>query len=367
MTYLLTFFLTIISVHAYANSVTSNGQFDRWWKSNPFKKKGTWLTLIVSSLCCFYQWDNDHKAQLQHDEDERRINGLQCTLDNASNSLDNANSQIARQTELLSAQTITIAEQSRTIGAIAYNTPTTLEGKRRFIRCFRDLTRLTKLNTEGTVFEGLLCDDGVAMYWFKQAPETMTGFHFFSNSELNRVLSGLPTDISTKDGKLNIDSQSELAIALNESLFGKTQSATDNPIEQERVLESIIEEMKILLQYVYRAQSIQIQKVTVCDAQTRQQPFGGIVIAYRYIVDPFADTPIERALPFPTFQFSDAFLCSLCGISRVEFSHRVIEKWRSMRVEPKIKMRDIQILNRIYERKFRQRNFPFVKPCTEDK
>ena len=118
---------------------------------------------------------------------------------------------------------------------------------------------------------------------------------------------------------------------------------------------------------MYRAQSIQIQPSTTQDVVTRQKRFAGIAISFRYVVDPFSDTLVERALPFPKFLFSGAFLHSLCGISEVEFSQRVIEKWRSMGVEPKVRMRDIQTLNRIYEREDGRINSPFAKRGLEDK
>ena len=345
------------------------------WHSIP---KG-WRCIMVYGLAicpCIIGFVNGCMAKREHKADVLRITQLQESLDNANGSLaaaeeklDIATNKIEIQERKLSDQSSIIIEQSRTIGSIAYNTRTTLEGKKRFIRCFRDLTRLTKLNPDGTVFEGLICDDGVAMYWFRRDNKQMTGFHFFPNSELNRVLAGLPTDslLFAEDGSLNIDPQSELAIAFNESFFGQTPAAKGNAVEQERAIEYIIEDMELLLRYVYRAQSIQIQPSTTQDVVTRQKRFAGIAISFRYVVDPFSDTLVERALPFPKFLFSGAFLHSLCGISEVEFSQRVIEKWRSMGVEPKVRMRDIQTLNRIYEREDGRINSPFAKRGLEDK
>ena len=363
MDYLLTIILTIFSVYGQANAVTDLKMKEAldWLIFKSYKKIGVWVSVVFGIWACCCLWKTKSDAQRQHNEDVKRINELQHSLDHVSE-------QNARQSAMLAAQAATIDEQSRTIGSIAYNTRTTLEGKKRFVRCFRELTRLTKLNPDGTVFEGLICDDGVAIYWFRRDNRQMTGFHFFPNSELNRVLSGLPTDslLFAADGSLNVDPQSELAIAFNESLFGKTPTAKGNPIEQERVLESIIEELELLLRYVYRAQSIRVEPSTTQDAVTRQKRFAGIAISFRYIVDPFADTLVERALPFPKFMFSEGFVQSLCGISKVEFSQRVIEKWRSMGVEPKIRMQDIHALNRICERKEDRRNSPFAKRSLED-
>lgn len=374
MKYILTIIITFLSVYAQANEVTEKQRIWKCLSVKTFKKWGTWLILFLCALSCYCLWKSDYDADRRHDEDVKRSEGLQRALDSASNRLEYANVKIESQDEKLDAatnkierQARIIEEQQRTIGSIACNTQATLEGKRRFIRCFRDLSRYTKLNTEGMIFEGLICDDGVAMYWFRNDTEQMTGFHFFSDAELIRILSGLPNDaiILAEEGKLHIDQQSLLAIALNDSMLKQTPSYTQNPVEQDKAMESVVEEIKVVLQYVYRARSI--QSALASRASASPQRSNGVSFSFKYFVDPLAVEKVEGVVPFPNFTFEGEFLQGLCGIDKATLSSRVIEKGRSMGVEPKVKIRDIQSLNRIYERKARLRNSPFDNARPGDK
>lgn len=354
MNYILTIIITLFSVYAQANAVTDKNKVRKWFKSNPFRKWGTWVTVLLCALSCYCLRQSEHDAQQQHDKDVARSEDLQRSLDSVSNNLTHANAKIDEQKS-------TIADQSRTIGSIAYNTQTTLEGKQRFIRCFRDLTRLTKLNREGMIFEGLICGDGVAMYWFKQDTEQMEGFHFFSNSELNRVLSGIPSDtlLFSEDGTLNIDPKSELAIALNESLYGKTPSHKDHPIDQDRARDSIIDEVKVLLEYVFRARNIKINPVYRPSKATTplRPPAIGIDLSFEYVVKPAAANPYTRFVK--GVELSNDELNSLQGIDKVAFSKRVINHWRAQKIEPKVKIRDIRSLNLKYLKTAQRQNSPF--------
>ncbi len=252
MNYILTIILTLFSVYGQVDAVTDKKQVLDWLESKAYKKIGVWFTIVLGFWACYCQWKDNHDAQRQHDEDAKRIDGLQHSLDSTSNRLEYANVQIAKQVEMLSEQATTIAEQSRTIGSIAYNTPTTFDGKMRFIRCFRDLSRLTDMKSEGTCFEGLVCDDGVAMYWFDVEKDLLTGFHFFPNDELNRVLSGIPFDEKLLDasGRVSIAADSELAIALNESLSRRTPAFPATTPTKERSDEVIVVELQTLFRYV---------------------------------------------------------------------------------------------------------------------
>ena len=362
MNYILTMLITLFSVYAQANAVTDKDNIRKWFKSNPFKKWGTWVTITLCALSCYCLWKSEHDARQQHDNDVIRSEELRRSLNSVSNNLTRANAKIDMQES-------TIADQTRTIGSIAYNTQTTLEGKQRFIRCFRDLTRLTKLNREGMVFEGLICGDGVAMYWFKQDTEQMLGFHFFSNSELNRVLSGIPSDtlLFSENGTLNINPKSELAIALNESLYGRTPSHKDNPIDQNRAIDAIIDEVKILLEYVFRARDIKICPVYGKNDTTTPlcPPTVGIELSFEYVVKPAATKPYTRFVKGVELSSDD--LNSLQGIDKVTFSKRVINHWRAQKIEPKVKIRDIRCLNLKHLKAARQLNSPFEEPDTEDR
>ena len=360
--------LAIIALYAQEEKMPKRSELSHLWNFCP-----KWLRIVVlvtlalspSIIGCI----NNRVAQKEQEANEVYKRNQQASLDEANDRLVAATNKIEAQAKMLVEQSSTIADQSRTIGSIAYNTQTTLEGKQRFIRCFRDLTRLTKLNREGMIFEGLICSDGVAMYWFKQDTEQMEGFHFFSNSELNRVLSGIPSDtlLFSEDGTLNIDPKSELAIALNESLYGKTPSHKDNLIDQDCARDSIIDEVKVLLEYVFRARNIKINPVygTKNPTTPLRPPAIGIDLSFEYVVKPAAANPYTRFVK--GVELSNDELNSLQGIDKVAFSKRVINHWRAQKIEPKVKIRDIRSLNLKHLKTAQRQNSPFEELEAEDR
>ena len=356
MNYFLTIIITLFSVYAQANTVTDKKQVKKWLKSNPLKKWGAWLAVGLCALSCYCLWQTECNAQRQHDEATKRIDGLQHSLDSTSNRLEYANAQIAKQVEMLSAQATTISEQSRTIGSIAYNTPTTFDGKMRFIRCFKDLSRLTDMKTEGTCFEGLICDDGVAMYWFDVEKDLLTGFHFFPNDELNRVLSGIPLDENLLDasGRLTIAADSELAIALNESLSRRTPSFSTEAPMNERADEAVVAELTTLFRYVYRALRSEFM---VAYSKKTQKADGTRYLTFQYFVNPFAEQPHLRTVP--NIELSASFMQSLYGATMIEFSQRVIAGCRRRGIEPKVNRTDLRRLNAVRMRDEIKVNSPF--------
>ena len=246
-------------------------------------------------------------------------------------------------------------EQSRIIGSISFNTHTSFEGKLRFLNCFRNLARLAKFNVDGTHFEGLICDDGVAIYWFNASTEEMTGFHFFTNSELNRILAGLPDDshLVGEDGGVQVRENSVLAIAMRESLFRKTPARGVSSLEREVSYSCIEEELKLLFRYVYRAQFVKFADL--------YYKGGGLTgekdLVFQYYVNPFADDPHLRTVS--DIIVRAGFLDSLYDIHMTDFSQRVIAYFRGMGIEPKLRIKDIMLLNQEVEALHRKACFPF--------
>ncbi len=333
---------------------------DKWNSTPKFLRSIILIGLAITP--CIMGWVNGCDAHREHELEEAQIKTLQDSVDKSNVALEEVTAKLNVATNQVERQVRKIEEQQRTIGSIAYNTHTTLEGKQRFIQCFRDLTRLTKLNPEGTVFEGLICNDGVAMYWFRQDNEQMTGFHFFTDSELNRVLSGIPADtfLFSEDGTLNIAPYSELAIALNESLHGKTPAVKEDANEQERAIEAIVAEVKTLLRYVYRAEDILVRPFRYSSSPKAcpQDAPEGLEFSFSYVVKPSARSPYRRTVKGVTL--SNEYLRSLQGIERAKFSGRLIETWRAEKIEPKIKLLDIRKLNRNRLERSRRINSPFA-------
>ena len=246
--------------------------------------------------------------------------------------------------------------ESRGFRIVEVDAPTTFDGKMRFIRCFKDLSRLTDMKTEGTCFEGLICDDGVAMYWFDVEKDLLTGFHFFPNDELNRVLSGIPLDENLLDasGRLTIAADSELAIALNESLSRRTPSFSTEAPMNERADEAVVAELTTLFRYVYRALHSEFK---VAYSKKTQKADGTRYLTFQYFVDPFAEQPHLRTVP--NIELSASFMQSLYGATMIEFSQRVIAGCRRRGIETKVNRTDLRRLNAVRMRDEIKANSPF--------
>lgn len=348
MKYILLLIMTMLSVYSASEAITDIIKVKEWLKKRPLRRLGFWLAILLCAWTIVCTWNDDKDA-------EREKVALNKSVLQAESQLQEANSQIQSQTELLKKQEQSMFEQSRIIGSISFNTHTSFEGKLRFLNCFRNLARLAKFNVDGTHFEGLICDDGVAIYWFNAATEEMTGFHFFTNSELNRILAGLPDDshLVGGEGGVQVRENSVLAIAMRESLFRKTPACGISPLEREVAYSCIEEELKLLFRYVYRAQFVKFADL--------YYKGGGLTgekdLVFQYYVNPFAPDPHLRTVS--DIIVRAGFLDSLYDIHMTDFSQRVIAYFRSMGIEPKLRIKDIMRLNQEVEASQRSSCFPF--------
>lgn len=348
MKYGLLLIMTMLSVYSSSEAIGDFTKVKKWWKKRPLKRLGFWVAILLSAWTIVCTWNDDKDA-------EREKVALNKSIQQAESQLQEANSQIQSQTELLKKQEQSMFEQSRIIGSISFNTHTSFEGKQRFLNCFRNLARLAKFNIDGTHFEGLICDDGVAMYWFNASTEEMTGFHFFTNSELNRILAGLPEDshLVGEDGDFQVQENSVLGIAMKESLFRKTPARGDTQIEKDVAYSCIEDELKLLFRYVYRAQSVKFSDLYIEDGG----PTGEKALEFQYYVNPFAPEPRLRTINF--IIVSTSFIDSLYDVHMADFSQQVIAYFRRIGIEPKLRIKDIMILNRESEASQRKTTFPF--------
>ena len=378
MKYILILLLTILSVYPQANSAFKRKVVKKWLKQHPWKGLAFWFALGIGIWAAVDLWRDDGEHKVQRKEDQSTIQQLRTEiahsrtdqqkasrdLEDTRAELKSAHEKIARQNELLVEQERSIIAQNRTMGSIAYNTQTTFDGKQRFIRCFKDLSRLTDLKNEGTCFEGLVCDDGVAMYWFDAKTDLLTGFHFFPNDELNRVLSGIPMDENFLDanGRLIVPADSELSIALNEALSRKTPPRSDSGPMKEHSDDIIVAELSTLFRYVYRAQH---SRFDIAYFKDTRKTDGTRFLTFQYLVNPFVEKPHLRTVP--NVKLSATFMQSLYDVSIAEFSQRVIAECRRLGIEPKVRRTDVHQLNAIRVRDEEMSNSPFRKLHKEGK
>ena len=348
MKYILLLIMTLISVYSASEAISDCTKVKKWWRGRPLKRPGFWLSAFICTVTIICTWNDDKKAECEKA-------ALNKSILRTEGQLQDANALIQSQTELLKKQEQSLFEQSRAIGSISFNTHTSYEGKLRFLNCFRNLARVAKFNVDGTHFEGLICDDGVAIYWFNASTEEMTGFHFFSNSELNKILAGLPEDsnIVEENGGFQVRETSVLGIAMRESLFRKTPTCGETQIEKEVAYSCVEEELKLLFRYVYRAQCVKFSDLNIEGGG----PTGDKDLMFQYYVNPFAPEPHLRTASFIVVRAG--FIDSLYDVHLAEFSQRAIAYFRGIGIEPKLRIKDIRILNQEIEASQRKASFPF--------
>jgi len=247
-----------------------------------------------------------------------------------------------------------LAEQTRSLGSVVFNVKASDEGKERFVRAFSVLKHLPKANASTTGFASLVLDDGVAVYWFEHGSETISGFRFFSNSDVNRVLRGIPVgqNFVGTNGAINLGHTSELAIAFDEVLFRRTPLNSTNALEAAYSRSVIFDEIAAILCYVYRAENIQFNAVTRGNPG-HEKPDGSFTISFDYVVDPFAEKSIRRSVASTDWRtLSATFMRSLYDIPMSDLSQKVIGELRKLGIEPTINPSDIALLDK--QRKSRQ-------------
>lgn len=315
------------------------------------------ITILVSGLDDWDAYTDKRELyakldnQSQHLEEQQRLMTIQAESMRAQKVLLAAQqSMLSSQQATLATQQLMMVEQEKSIGSVLFNTETSFEGKMRFLRNFCAFAHAANLKKDNTGFEGIVCDDGVAMYWFDSETEAITGFHFFTNSEINRVLSGTPPGkrIVDDNGNVLIAADSEISIAFRDCLFRRLPMLSDDHIVEEENLSRIMDEIHTILRYVYRAQGVEFKPEYEGERGGRHRPSkGAYAILLQYVVNPFAN--IKRLNSFGPFdlEVTKPFLDSLHGLTIAEFSEKVIEQFRVRKFEPKVRVKDIRILQMI--------------------
>jgi len=357
MKYVLIIIMTLFSVYPLSESVTDGVNIKRWWLGKPWKRPGVWFAVLLAAATLRCTWKDESDAEVKNNELQHMLTRAETQRERLDTRIAEANDQIKSQSKLLLVQEQTMSEQSRVMGSIAFNTHTSFEGKQRFLNCFRNLARLAKFNVDGTNFEGLICEDGVAVYWFNASTENLMGFHFFPNSELNRILAGIPDDtqIVSSNGNIQTSDKSVLGIAIRESLYRKTPVQGRTQLEKDVSYSCIEEELKLLFRYVYRAEFVKFSDLRFENGDLT----GDKDLVFQYYVNPYAAEPRLRTVSDIIVRAE--FLDSLYGIYMSEFSQIVIERFRAMGIEPKVGIKDIHVINQKAIASHQRACFPFGK------
>ena len=324
------FFLlfSILSVVSSGDAISRISEVTRppfsWFKKIPWRRRVFWWYLLVlaSTWGCAI-WD-DLSSRIDNDEQRR-----------------------------------TLYDQTRQLNSVLYNIETSIEGKQRFLKPFKNLARAAKIDTSLTGFEGLVCDDGVALYWFDSETEQITGFHFFSNAEINNVLRGvsLGSPLADKTENPAIGNATELSIALKSYLFSEIPTKGDNSLDRRRNEEEVLAEVETVLRYVYRAEDIRIRPYR---REVLGKPTGNFSLSFSYVVNPYAETVRTRSIGPTDLELTGEFIDSLYGLAKATVSERIIAYFRRHCLEPKVRVDDLRLLHTMRAREDQIIHSPFT-------
>lgn len=304
--------------------------------------------VIVTAIDDYSSEQDKNELKLKITDQNDALKKQLGLLNSQSESLLKQKRMLAKQQGTLGDQQKMMLEQVKFIGSVLFNTDTSFEGKERFLQSFQDFARIASIEADNTGFEGLVCDDGVALYWFDVETEMITGFHFFTKSEINRILSGSPISrgLVAKNGQYALGEDSELAIAFKECLFRRLPPLPSNPIIAEQTREQILREIHTLLRYVYRAQGVEFKPLHVPGGrgEIHGMFLGDYSVWFQYVVNPNAMQRRCNSVGLFDITISNDFLNSLHGLTIAEFSEKVIEHFRNSKLEPKVRVKDIRIL-----------------------
>lgn len=322
-----------------------------WWESKPYMTWQFYALFVVWMAMVAVTVFEDVTSGREAAELNRKIEGQNGMLAQQQKHLDQQSQSLGTQRQMLAEQQKMMYEQEKHISSVLFNMDTSLEGKERFLRSIRAFAHVASIESINTGFEGLVCDDGVALYWFDSNTDTITGFHFFSNSEINKVLSGTSAygRYAANVGQIALGKDSEMAIAFRECLFRKLPTLPSDRTIKDLTRRQILQEMHTLLRYVYRAQGIDFRPIY--DKEVGGELHGAFTGSYsllfQYVVNPYAKIKRYNAVGCFDLDISKDFIDSLHGLTIAEFSEKVIERFRLARLEPKVRINDIRILENL--------------------
>ncbi len=311
------------------------------------------ILLCVAHLCI--EFCSDCKNRRQNDEQDKKIMRLQAHIELVGDKLSMATGQVARAEASLKVANETLASQSRSISSLIYNMDTSFEGKERFARCFDALS----VFDEQCEYAVLPCDDGAAVFWFEENTEDLIGFYFYTNSEINDVLSGIPIGFAPKieNGRLLLQKGSEIALALERALDRKTPKYVREGVGRDLVLQFIDAQIGNFLRYVYRAEEYRMSLGQIEKHGETSVRHPAWCVTYRYRVSPSRADSISRCVEI---WFEEKDFESLGDVSMREFSARLIAFCVARGYEPKIRMKDIVVMRKGYEEAERRSTFPYM-------
>lgn len=323
--------------------VAVHGSLSAFFGDSP---KFVWLKLVISRcvFCCasiiaalltiLSSCLEDKASAASEKKLNNKLNNSEEALKKANWKIDDANKKLDESLKANEKLWGLVVDQSKSIGSLVYNMETSLQGKRRFIENFETLSLLSKFDNRLLEYHCQICDDGVAVFWFERSSAELKGFYFFSNAEINSVLSANPLDDNfiSDDGEVVVDRNKELFTVYSKWLLKKVPDKSQSAVVQIKISGMIDVMIKEILYYAYRAIP---GTADVKSYEYKDRPLlsGDKRVSFSYYVNPLADSPVIRSV---SVDLNKDFLDGLFGLARKDFSERIVEKFRQLRLEAKV-------------------------------
>lgn len=319
------------------------------------RKVRAWLmgvALLSMALGVLFVWLDDRASEKYKSWQRQQIETLNDQVAFAVTQVTNAQMSLWVANDILTAQ-------QRSIGSLVYNIETSFEGKRRFANCFDALALLDEEND----YKPLICDDGVVVFMFAKKDDQLTAFHFYANSEINEVLSGMPigTELKIENGKFVIARGSELALALERAQERRTPRYGKDAASHRLAIKALAEQMRLFFRYVYRAENFMCYDA-YREVARGQRPWDGWCISFNYTVSPAKNDTCRRSVEF---WMEESEIVGYCGLTMREFSEKILAYCRAHDVEPKVRISDIDSLEKRGLRFEERQTFPYSKEKVE--
>lgn len=287
-----------------------------------------------------------HKEQLRQGEVTRRV---------LEEKLNVATGQVERLQIALKNANDNLDAQNRRMASLLFNMKTSPEGKERFAQCMASLSYVDSRDDYRT----LLCDDGAAVYLFSKTNGEMSAFYFYSNSDINEVLSGLRIgpEIKDNEGQYVFSDKSETALALSCALDRKSPRYGSDEVSHRLALNCVVEKFRQFFVHVFRLDPCECElaqnDTLFADSIAKE---GDLLISGFYKANPAR----EGAANWPIrLKVDSQQVVSLCGKTMRELSQNILRICKERNLNPKIRIRDIDLMSKRQANADAADRFPF--------
>ena len=332
--------VVIVAIHGAVTTYLPDNKKLAWLNAKKWRIVFCHSSILAAVFTILASYLGDMSSESRQRDLDNKLHNTQEALNEANRKVDDANKKLDESLKTNKGLLGLVSEQSKSISSLVFNMETSLEGKYRFAQNFETLSILSKFDDEQMEYFSQICSDGVAVFWFVKNTEKLKGFYFFSNAEINSILSSKPLDedFLSNNGKVIIGEDKELFAAYSNCLLQKMPNRSNSAVVQLKASGVIDVKIKELLYYAYRAIPGSAQ-VRAYQYQDKPLLSGDRRVEFSYYVNPINSNSVTRCV---SLDLSKDFVEGLYGLTRKEFNERVIQKFRDLNLEAKVTPKTIR-------------------------